>query len=155
MKLNLMKTNSLLFFFFLFILQSCEKAGTKKEVIIDYFTYGAKFDWREDSIKTDNGGWTKVAKGNVFSWLAQNNNLKSSNFAVYLDRTNIKADFFYMIQKDSVLALRLSSDSVYFLDENRNLRTDLKGQITDTSLILRYTAISPAISVKYRLEKQK
>jgi hypothetical protein len=148
-----MKTNSLLFFFFLFILQSCEKEGTKKEVMIDYFTYGAKFNWREDSIKTDNGDWTKVAKGNEFSWLAQNNNLQSSNFAVYPDRTNIKADFLYTIQKDSVFALRLSSDSVYFLDENSNLRTDLKGQITDTSLILRNTAISPAISVKYRLKK--
>ena len=140
----------------LVLLQSCEKEGTKNEVIIDYFTYSAKFNWLEDSIKTDNADWTKVAKGNVFSWLAQDNNLQSSSSAVYPDRTNIKADFLYTIQKDSVFALRLSSDTVYFLDANRNRRTDIEGQITfspDTSLILRNTAISPVISVKYRLEK--
>lgn len=140
----------------LVLLQSCEKEGTKDEVIVDYFTYGAKFNWREDYIKTGNGDWSKVEKGNVFSWLAQDISLQSSGFAIYPDKTNIKADFHYTIQKDSVFVLKLSSDSVYFLDANSNLRTDIEGQITfspDTSLILRNTEISPAISIKYKLEK--
>lgn len=140
----------------LVLLQSCEKMSSADEVIIDPFTYGAKFNWREDSIKMGSGDWAKIAKGNVFSWLAQDGNLQSSNFAIYPERTNIKTDFSYTIQKDSVFALTLSSDTVYLLDENRKRRIDLVGQISfspDTSLILRNTAISPAISVKYRLEK--
>lgn len=140
----------------LVLLQSCEKDSTGDETIIDHLTYGAKFNWLEDSIKVDNGNWKKVANSNVFSWLAQDGNLQSSNFAVYHNRANIKANFFYTIQKDSVFALKLSSGTVYFLDENHNRRADLEGQITflpDTLLILNNTAVSPAISVKYRLER--
>lgn len=140
----------------LVLLQSCEKKVMEDEVIIDYYTYGAKFNWREDSIKTGSGDWAKIEKGNLFSWLAGNNTLQSSEFALYPDRTNIKADFFYSIKKDSVFALTLSTDAVYFRDENGKHRTDIVGQMSflpDTSLTLRNTAISPAISVKYRLEK--
>ncbi|TDQ09473.1 hypothetical protein [Pedobacter metabolipauper] len=140
----------------LILLQSCEKEVANNEEIIDHFTYGAKFNWREDAIKTGNGDWKKITNGHVFSWLAQGSSLQRSNFAVYSNRANINADFLYTIQKDSVFALILVSDTVYFLNADHNRRTDLEGNLTfspDSSLILKNTAISPAISVKYKLEK--
>ncbi|WPV01458.1 hypothetical protein SNE26_06700 [Mucilaginibacter sp. cycad4] len=140
----------------LVLFQSCKKESTESKVVIDPYTYAAKFNWMEDSIKVDNSAWTKVAKGNLFSWLSQDGKVQKSNFAIYNKRANIKTDFVYAIQKDSVFALKLLSDTVYFLDKNGNSRADLKGQVTlgkDTSLILRNTGASPAISVKYKLEK--
>ncbi|KAA2240676.1 hypothetical protein F0L74_31525 [Chitinophaga agrisoli] len=139
----------------LLLFQSCDKKDQDDDLQIDPFTYGAKFNWREDSIKTSES-WTKIANGNAFSWLAQGNTLQSSNFATYSSRTNIKTDFVYTIQKDSVFALKLTADSIYFLDANGNQRTDVKGKLTlspDTSLILLNTAVSPEIRIKYRLEK--
>lgn len=136
-------------------LQSCKKESGDNEVAIDYFTYGAKFNWREDSIKVGTGDWTKVANGHVFSWLAPDRTLQNSNFASYADRTNIKADFPYVIAKDSVFAIKLSADNVYFLDHSNKQRTDVVGQVNlapDSSLILINTAVSPIISIKYRLE---
>jgi hypothetical protein len=139
------------------LLQSCGKDNQNKEVQVDHFTYGAKFNWREDSVKTKaEGGWTKIENGNIFSWLAKDNTLQSTHFAAYGVRTNIKADFVLTIQKDSVFALKQTADSIYFMDSNGNQRTDVKGKITyspDTSLILLNTAVSPVITIKYKLEK--
>jgi hypothetical protein len=141
----------------LLLLQSCDKKDQGGELQIDYFTYGAKFNWREDSIKTDKSeSWTKIENGNVFSWLAKDNLLQNSNFGMYGAQTNIQASFVYTIQKDSVFALKQTADSIYFLDGNGNQRTDVKGRISfspDTSLILLNKAVSPEITIKYRLEK--
>ncbi|MEZ2444584.1 hypothetical protein AB6805_22820 [Chitinophaga sp. RCC_12] len=141
----------------LLLLQSCGKDDNNDDLQIDPFTYGAKFDWREDSIKTQQeGSWTKIGNGNIFSWLARENTLQSTSFAAYGLRTNIKANFVYTIQKDSVFALKLTADSIYFLDGDGRQRTDLKGKVTyspDTSLVVINTAVSPAITIKYRLEK--
>lgn len=141
----------------LLLLQSCDKNDKDDDLQVDPFTYGAKFDWREDSIKTQQeGAWTKISNGNVFSWLAKDNTLQSTSFAAYGLRTNIKTDFVYTIRKDSVFAIKLTADSIYFMDGNGKPRTDLKGKITyspDTSLVLLNTAVSPAITIKYKLEK--
>jgi len=54
----------------LMLLQSCEKKDKDDDLQIDHFPYGAKFNWQEDSIKTGNGDWAKVAKGICFhGWL--------------------------------------------------------------------------------------
>jgi Txe/YoeB family toxin of Txe-Axe toxin-antitoxin module len=141
----------------LLVLQSCGKEDKDNDLQIDPFTYGAKFDWREDSVKTQQeGSWTKIQDGNVFSWLAKNNTLQSTTFGAYGLRTNIKTNFVYTIEKDSVFALRLTADSIYFLDGNGHQRTDVKGKITyspDTSLVVLNTAVSPGITIKYKLEK--
>jgi hypothetical protein len=142
--------------FALLLLQACEKVGTEGEVIVDPYTFASKHDWLEDSIKIDNRGWAKIENGNVFSWMSQSGNLINSNFAIYPNRTNIKADFFHSIEADSVFAINLEGDSVFFLDANKTLRNDLKGKMTissDTTLILNNVSASPSISIKYRLEK--
>lgn len=139
--------------------QSCKKNNySDKEVIKDHFNYATRFDFREDSIKVGNSGWEKIAKGGLFSWLATKpGNLQQTNFATYQNRMNIKTDFKYVIQKDSIFALRLASDTIYFLISYKNRRTDLIGQIklaSDTSLILKNMGISPELSIKYKLEKR-
>lgn len=93
-----------------------------------------------------NGDWAKVAKGNLFSWLAKDCNLQG-NVAIYQTEL-IKADFSYTIQKNSVFKMTLPSNTVYFLDESLKRRTDIEGQISfsqKTSLILHNTAISTDI----------
>jgi len=145
----------------LVILQSCEKKGLEDEVIIDYYNYATKFDWREDSVKTGSGDWAKIEKGTLFTLLSEDLTLgkalqRPGGFAIYINRNNLRAEFIYSISKDSIFTFSLSKDSIYFPDQSGRYRTDLKGQLSfspDTSLILRNTAISPEISIKYRLEK--
>ena len=136
--------------------QSCEKSAQEPEVIIDYYTYAAKYNWSEDSIKTGDGQWVKVEKSNTFSWLSPVNSLQKSNAAVYSNISNIKTNFNYLIPKDSVFTIKLSSDTVYFIGANNNNRTDLIGNLTfstDTSLVLRNLGVSPAVSIKYKQRK--
>lgn len=137
------------------LLQSCKKES-KKDMLIIEPKNAVEFDWREDSIEINNSDWTKVAEGNVFSWFSPNGSrLQNSHFGLYKDKENIKT-FFYSTQIDLVFALELSADTVYLFDENNKHRTDIVGQIRfspDTSLILHNTAISPAISISYRLER--
>lgn len=138
-------------------LQSCDKNDIEGERIIDNFTYATKFDWRENSIKSGDGTWVKAENGNIFSWLLDSDTtlITPNGFATYNDRKNIRTDFIYTIEKDSVFSYRISSDTVYFLDANGNKRTDIYGQITttpDTSLILHNMSVSPNISIRYRPE---
>lgn len=141
----------------LILIQSCGKKDKATDPQIDHFTFGAKFNWKEDVIKTDKeGSWVKISNGNIFSWLAKDSTLRGSNFALYSVRTNLKADFVYTIQPDSVFAIKQLADSVFFLDKNGLQRTDIKGRVTfspDTSLILVNAGVSPEIMIKYRLEK--
>jgi len=141
----------------LLLLQSCSKNDSNNEIQTDPFTYAKQFNWREDSIKTGSDiTWTKVGNGNVFSWLASKSTLQSAAFATYVGRTNIKTNFEYAIVKDSVFVLQQKSDSIFFLDANDNRRADVKGIVSyspDTSLVLINTAVSPALTIKYKLEK--
>lgn len=146
----------------LLLLQSCDKYDREEEIIIeDHFNYASRFNFREDSIRKGGGKWENIQNGNLFTWLSDDLTLgktlqRPGGFATYLRRTNLKANFIYSIAKDSVFTFRLSKDSIYFLDEGGRNRTDLNGQLifaTDTSLILHNTAESPAVSIKYKLER--
>ncbi len=141
---------------------SCEKYNAENEIIVDPFTYGKKFNFREVSLKTGNGDWTAIENGNVFAWLGGATTLSDQlqipkGFAIYNDRSNLQADFIYTIAKDSVFSFRIYDDSLYFFDESKeNLRPDLKGEIVfspDTSIILYNTGKLPSISIKYRFER--
>lgn len=140
----------------LILLQSCIKSETKPRVIVDPYTYAAKFNWYEDSIKTGNSAWVKVNNGNSLSWLSQANDFRKSNFATYSNPVNIKTNFSYVIKNDSVFAIKLSSDSVFFMGSDNSLRSDLVGELafsTDTSLLLKNTGVTPTISIRYKLKK--
>ena len=81
--------------------------------------------------------------------------LHHTRFAVYDNRSNINTDFSYTIRQDSVFTIELSSDTLYFLDADKDYRTDIQGRVIfspDTALILRNSAVSPGISIKYRLK---
>lgn len=142
---------------------SCERQDSEDEKIIDYFTYGKRFDFREISMKTGTGDWENIDNGNVFSWLggeaSLSNQLKiPQGDATYDDRANLRADFIYNLPKDSVFSYSIRSDSLYFFDESmENFRTDLKGELIfspDTIIILHNTGVSPTISIKYSFEKK-
>lgn len=136
------------------LMQSCTKEDSTGEVIEDHFTYGKKIDFIEDSIRTGNGAWAKIANGNTFSWLSNGQNFTQNSFAIYPKTTNIKTSFDYIIQKDSVIGFQIASDSLYFMDANKVRRTDVKGKIvakTDTTLILNNTGVTPSISILYKL----
>ena len=143
--------------FVLALFQSCLKSKKdNRGVIIDQFTYGTKYNWREDYAQSLNGEWIQIKKGNTFSWLSQKSDLQKSTFALYSNVVNIKTNFYYVIQKDSVFAIKLVSDTVYFIDANNKRRTDLVGHLTyspDTLMILRNVGITPNIFIRYKLEK--
>lgn len=142
---------------------SCEKQDKEDLRVIDYFTYGKRFDFREVSIKTGSGDWAAMDKGHVFSLLGEASSLEDQlsiprGSATYNDRTNLKTDFVYSILKDSVFPYAIQSDSIYFFDESmENFRSDLKGELLfspDTAIILHNTGTSPTISIKYILERK-
>jgi hypothetical protein len=137
-------------------IQSCTKSTTAPGVIIDPYTYAVRYDWREDSVQTGSGSWAKIENGRTFSWLSQNIDIQKSNFATYSNRANIKTNFMYVIQKDSVFAINLSSDTVCFFGAGNKQRADLTGRLTlspDTLLTLHNTGVVPAVSLKYKLVK--
>jgi hypothetical protein len=149
------KFQILIAFIILAVMQSCTKKDSTGEVIEDHFTYGKKINFVEDSIRTGNGSWTKIASGNTFSWLSNGQSFNQNSFAVYPKTTNIKTSFDYIIEKDSVIAFQIASDSLYFTDANKARRTDVKGKIvikTDTTLILNNTGVTPAVSIIYKLK---
>jgi hypothetical protein len=128
------------------VVQSCTKEETKGEVIEDHFTYARKINFVEDSIRTGNRAWTKIASGNTFSRLSNGQSFNQNGLGVYSKTTNIKTKFDYIISKDSIIELQIASDSLYFTNSNKVRRTDVKGKIvitTDTSLILNNTGITP------------
>jgi hypothetical protein len=138
------------------LFQSCLKTGAEPDVIIDPYVYAARYNWYEDSMQMGDGEWAKVEKPHIFSWLSQDNDFRKSNFAIYPNTDNIKTNFNYVIQKDSVLSIRLSSDTVYFIGADDRRRTDLIGLLTfstDTLLTLHNTGVTPAISIKYKMKK--
>ena len=149
------KFQILVAYILLAVMQSCTKEDSTGEVIEDHFTYGKKINFVEDSIRTGNGAWTKIASGNTFSWLSNRQSFNQNSFAVYPKTTNIKTSFDYIIQKDYVIGFQIASDSLYFTDANKVRRTDVKGKIiikTDTTLILNNTGVTPSVSIIYKLK---
>lgn len=136
------------------ILQSCTKENSAGEGTIDPFTYGKRINFVEDSIRTGNDAWTKIASGNTFSWLSSGQPFDQNFFAVYPKADNIKASFDYVIKNDSVIGFQIASDSLYFTNADKVRRTDLKGKLffrNDTTLVLNNTGVNPAISILYKL----
>ncbi|WP_343670565.1 hypothetical protein [Chitinophaga sp.] len=140
----------------LLLFQSCDKKDDGDTRVIDPLTYSSSFNWREDSIKAGNAeAFSKIENGNVFTWLANSTLVSKSEFAIYRVQSNIQADFAYTVTADSVIALKLTNDSIYFYDKENHLRTDLFGKVTyspEASLVLFNTAVSPGITIKYKLE---
>lgn len=140
----------------LFLFQSCDKKEDENTITICPVTFPTLFKWREDSINADKpGAFNKIEKGHVFTWISTYGTLDKSDFAMYQDLSNIRTDLEFAIVPDSVFILKLIADSVYFYDKEKHVRTDLKGHITytpDTSLVLYNTAVSPAITIKYKRE---
>lgn len=138
------------------VTQSCTKEDTTGEVGVDPFTYAKKINFVEDSIRTGNGAWTKIASGNTFSWLSNGQSFIQNGLGVYPKTTNIKTNFDYIIQKDSVIGFQIASDSLYFTNSNKVRRADVKGKVifkTDTTLILNNTGVTPSVSILYKLKK--
>lgn len=154
-----MKTIIYLFFTIvaLFLFQSCDKKEDENTIIICPANFASIYKWREDSINAGKTGtFNKVGNGKVLTWLSSYNTLDKSEYGTYHDLTNIRTGFEYIILPDSVFSLKVIADSVYFYDKERNIRTDLIGHVTfapDTSLVLLNTAVSPAITIKYKFEK--
>lgn len=150
------KFQILIAFIVIAVTQSCTKEDATGEVIEDHFNYAKKINFVEDSIRTGNGAWTKIANGNTFSWLSNGQSFNQNSFAIYPQTTNIKTSFDYIIQKDSVIGFQIASDSLYFSNANKVRRTDVKGKIfikTDTTLILNNTGVTPSVSIIYKLKK--
>lgn len=149
------KFTILIAFILLAVMHSCTKEDPTKEISVDPFVYPTKINFVENSIRTGNGLWTKIASGNTFSWLSNGQSFKENSFALYPKTTNIKTSFDYIIQKDSVIGFQIESDSLYFMDSKKVRRTDVKGKIvikTDTTLILNNTGVTPSISIIYKLK---
>lgn len=140
--------------------QSCLKQADEPEIIIDPYVYGHSFTWREDSIKTGNGSWTKIENGNTFIWLGNDEKIslmlqRDGGFATYKKTANLRADFSYVIANDSVFSFKLTSDSIYFQGVNKENRRDLNGYLSTQDvpqMTLYNTGVSPAVSIKYKLE---
>jgi hypothetical protein len=141
---------------FIVLVQSCTKKDSTGEIIVDHFTYSKKYNFVEDSIRTGNGTWVKIAGGNTFSWLSNGQSFNQNTFGVYPEAGNIKTTFDYTIKADSVIGFQIAADSIFFLNSDKVRRTDVKGKIilkTDTTLILNNTGVAPSISIVYKLKK--
>lgn len=143
---------------------SCEidPYNPNEEVIIDFFTYGKRFNFRETSIKIGDGEWTTVEEGNLFTLLGDKTTLDEElqnplGLATYDDRTNLKTDFVYVMNEDLVFSYKLLDETLFFFDEDMEKRTDIVGEMMlsqdTTFIILHNTGISPKVSIKYILEK--
>lgn len=149
------KFQILIAFILFAIVQSCKKQDSNREVIEDHFTYSKKINFVEDSIRIGNGDWTKISNGNTLSWLSNGGPFNQNSFAVYPNTSNIKTSFDYVIKKDSVITFQIISDSLYFMNSNKVIRADVKGNIfirTDTTLILNNTGVTPSVSIAYKLK---
>jgi hypothetical protein len=128
------KFQILIAFMLLIVMQSCTKENSTREVIDDHFTYARKINFVEDSIRTGNGAWTKIASGNTFSWLSNGQSFNQNSLGVYPKTTNIKTSFDYTIQKDSVIGFQIALDSLYFVNSNqvRRITIFLKTLVKDS-----------------------
>lgn len=144
----------------LVIYQSCDKNDVSEEKIIDPFTYGINFNFREVSVKIGNEEWTAIENGNTFSLLGNKPTLGGhlkipKGFATYDNDSNLRTDFVYTIEKDLVFSYNLSNDTIYFLDERKENREDVFGIISleqDTTLVIHNKSLSPNLSLKYKFE---
>lgn len=145
----------------LILFESCQGQDIEKEIEIDPLTYATNFSFREVSIKIGEADWVPIEDGNLFSMLGNSSSLEDhlklpTGVATYNDKSNLNADFIYTIANDFVFSYKLAGDKIYFLDENKENRTDLIGEILlndEKIIIFQNKSISPNILIKCKFEE--